>query len=486
MKKLILTTLTTLFFGSTAYAADLLDVYQQATLSDPSYQQQVAQTLATGEGVYISLANLLPSLNGVSTGFLSRQESSGGGAIFIGDNRSRGYTVALTANQTIFDFAQFSNFAEARSTAKQASASLNAAAQDLMLRVAKAYFQVLEDVDNLRSAKSALDAFAKQLEQTTEQYKVGIRTITEVYTAQASYEESVADHITAMNTLENDRENLRAITGKYYPSLAKLDRKFPLVQPTPTNINTWTEVARRQNWEIKAAQYGVAAAKANIKEQFSGHLPTLELQGSYNLDFARDFGTTTQDVIDPPGAGKIQNSAVALNVKFPIIQGGKVLALTRQAKENYRNSCESLEQQYRATFNQTRQNYLNVIAGIRKIEADLKAIQASKSSLEGMRAGYNVGTELLVNVLDQQRQVFINERVYARDRYAYINDMLALKKAAGTLCPNDIAGVNEWLKGKVILNSQYPTNVKQMIKGKPVNLPCTAPKKKKVKNNPKA
>jgi outer membrane protein len=465
MKQRILISLCSLFFSGTIYAANLIEVYQQAIVSDPTYQQSIAKNFATGEGVYISLANLLPSINGTYQPYLSQQYTSGPGAVFLGDKSTRGYNVVLTATQTIFNFAQISNFAQARATAKQSGANLNFAAQDLMARVVKAYFQVLEDVDNLRSSESTKAAYAKQLDQVNQQYKVGIKTITDVYTAQASYEASSAEYITAMTTLENDRENLRVITGKMYPSLARLNDKFPLLTPKPADMDDWVAVAIKQNWQIKAAQYGVTAAKQNIRQQFSGHLPTLNAQGTYTINFSRDMGTTVTDLINPPGAANVATPQIALNLNVPIIQGGLVLAQTRQAKDNYQIACQQLEQQIRATTNITRQSYLNVIAGIQKIQADQKAIQSSKSSLAGMEAGYRVGTEILVNVLNQQQQVFINQRIYAHDRYAYIYNIIALKQAAGTLSPGDLAGLNAWLGAPIPLDKQFPAKVRKAIEG---------------------
>jgi outer membrane protein len=427
-------------------AADLLQVYTQAVDSDPLYHQTVAQTLATSENININLANLLPSLGATAQPYMMRSLASGPATRYSPSDRRRGYNVNVTLTQTVFDFAQFTSFSAALSQAKQASATLNAAAQDLMLRVAKAYFQILEDEDNVRSNLSTKYAYNKQLDQVTEQYKVGIKTITDVYTAQASYESSVAEYIAAQNTLENDRENLRAITGVLYLSLARLSEKFPLIKPNPANIQQWVDKAVQQNWQVKAAELGVVVAKKNISQQFAGHLPTLNVQGTYNINFVRDFGGDSGLDLYPPGAGQTHTSTVLANLNVPIVSGGSVLALTRQAKDNYQYSTQVLEQMLRTAMNVTRQSYLGVIAGISKIQADRKAIQSAISSLNGMEAGYKVGTEILVNVLNQQQQVLINQRQYAHDRYAYVVNLLSLKQAAGTLSPEDLAMINAWLQ----------------------------------------
>src|SRR5439155_26573813 len=97
---------------------------------------------------------------------------------------------------------------------------------------------------------------------------------------------------------------------------------------------------------------------------------------------------------------------------------------------------------------QTRQSYLNIVSGISKIKADHLAIRSSISSLSGMRAGYHVGTETLVNVLNQQENVFRSQTQYTNDRFAYINNLLTLKQSAGKMGVEDLKALNQWLEKK--------------------------------------
>src|SRR6185295_11161314 len=161
----------------------------------------------------------------------------------------------------------------------------------------------------------------------------------------------------------------------------------------------------------------------NVKQQFAGHMPTLNVEGQYEVNFVNDMTqnsfSSIEDVegaiLHPRGAGQTHASTLSLNLAVPIYQGGLVVAQTRQAKYQYQVAVQALEQQIRGTANQTRQSYLGVIAGISKIHADQKSIQSAKSALEGMEAGYRVGTEILVNVLNQRQQVLTNEKQYAHD-----------------------------------------------------------------------
>jgi outer membrane protein len=443
---------------SVANATNLTEVYQDALQSDPIYQQAVAQRLSTGENVPINFAPLLPQASVAGGPLLSKISSTGLADSPALTSTSRGYSVTLSLSQTVFNYTQFKALSGARASSRQADATLNAATQSLMLRVAQAYFAVLQDEDNLRYNIANKNSFGKQLDQINQQYKVGMKTVTDSYTAQASFDTASAGLIAAQTALANDKENLRALSGRLYPSLAKLSENFPLLTPNPENIDAWVDTAERQNWSIKAAEYATQAAMENIKQQNGGHFPTVNLQGSYIYSYSNTIGTGATEIpiedSEPPNNGNgtllpgrshTKDAQVFLNIGIPLFQGGQVTAQTRQAKDNYQISSQQLEQSVRMTINNTRQSYLGIILGIRQIQADKQAIKSVRSSYYGLNEGYHVGTQTLVSVLNQQQKLFQTQTQYASDRYAYVNNLLLLKQAAGTLSENDLEAINAWL-----------------------------------------
>jgi outer membrane protein len=328
--KIIFKIITLFFLTSAAYATNLSEVYQQALASDPVYQQAIAQRFATNENVPINFAPLLPQA-GISGGpLLNKSRVTGVEDSSALSTTSRGYSFTLSLSQTVFNYAQFRALTSARASGRQADATLYAAAQSLMLRVAQAYFAVLKDEDNLRYNILNKKAFQGQLDQINQQFKVGMKTQTDSYTAQASYDLASAGLIAAQTALANDKENLRAITGTLYASLDKLNDHFPLLSPDPSNMDAWVETAIRQNWSIKAAQYANQAAMENIKQQNGGHYPTLSLQGSYNISYSNTLGNgaATQggvpiDDAEPidngngtllPGSSHSKDASVLLNI----------------------------------------------------------------------------------------------------------------------------------------------------------------------------
>jgi outer membrane protein len=314
-----------------------------------------------------------------------------------------------------------------------------------MTRVSSAYFAVLQDEENLAYADASKMAYQEQLEQSEEYLEVGLKTTTDVYTARASYDSAVARYITTKAQLANDRENLRVITGKYYAHLSTLRDDFPLVKPKPANIDKWVSTAQAQNWNIKANQYNADTTRAMVKQQYAGHLPTVTLQGTMDRQYQQNINGYPGTVDQRKGPNTQTDRGFALNMTLPLFEGGSVVAQTNQAIYNYKIAQQQLEQTVRSTLGTTRQSYMNVVAGISQLTADKEAIKSNISSLDGMETSYHVGAETLVNVLNQQQKLFEAQTQYAQDRYAYVNNLLALKQAAGTLSFDDLRALNAWL-----------------------------------------
>jgi len=438
-------------------AANLVEVYQEAQLNDPTFHQAIAQRLITKDGVPISLSAILPNLALNFGPYVKRTSNSGTSylgptdgiteAFYPRNVSTRGYNLQLTLTQTLFDFSKFFAVSGQVALSKAADATLNSALQDLMVRVAKAYFAVLQDEDNLKYLRASKISYKQQLNEATEQFKVGLKTRTDVDLSTASYNTTVASYIGAESQLANDKENLRVLTGKYYAHLSPLSENFPLVRPQPLDINAWTLKAQQQNWKIKASQHKLESNRQNVRQQFAGNLPTVNM----DVHVARSYTNTInnyESLVNRNGPGTTTDKYLGFNVNLPIISGGSVIANTSQATHSYQLAHEELEYAVRSTINETRQSFMNILAGVHKVTADKIAIKSNISSLEGLEASYQVGMETLVNVLNQQEKVVQTQSQYAKDRYEFVINILLLKQAAGTLSFEDLRAINTWLLEK--------------------------------------
>ena len=439
MKTRVTLILASLLLPHVCAAEDLAQIFTLAESQDPQFRSVQAAYRATLEQRPQARAQLmLPTLSFNTNTAYNRQDTELGGDSGVGSGgltEFHSWGWGLQLNQPIYHHDRFVALKQADEAIRQAELDVDAARQDLIVRSGERYFDMLAAIDTLEFARAEKDALGRQLEQTTQRFEVGLIAITGVQEAKAGYDLATADEILARNLLDNTVEALREITGEYHRNLSLLGDKLPLVAPEPQDIDLWTETALQQNLRLAAALVATQSAENEIRRQYAGHVPTLDIVGSHG--FGRQggrFGNVEQTT-----------TALGLELNVPIYEGGQVVSRTREAQERYHEILEVLEQQRRTTVRQTRDSYLGVISGISRVKALNQAVVSTQTALEATEAGFEVGTRTSVDVVSASRDLFRAKRDYARARYDYILDILRLKQAAGTLSPDDVNEINAWL-----------------------------------------
>lgn len=439
MKKKLLFCLV-LVLGSMAFAhaTDLMDIYQQALENDPTFKEAYSTYMSSSEAIPQARSALYPQLTVGSLAGRNIQNVTGGG---IGIEETYGQTQwTITASQAVFNYQAWSKIQQAKASVKSAQATFNDAAQDLILRTAKAYFDVLFAKDTLNFAEAKKRANKRQLDQAEQRFKVGLDAITSVYEAKAAYDQSIAEVISARNNQINQNENLRKLTNHVYEFLSPLrDSRIPLIKPEPDNVNEWVDTGLKQNYKLYAAKFGLQAARENIRAQAAGSWPTLAIQSNTNQ--THNTGSAASFFV--PAKQTTTNVALALN--FPVFQGGLVQSQTRQAQFDFQSSSEKLEKTYRDVVVNSRIAFNTIVDGISKVKADRQTVVSQQNSLESTEAQFQVGTRTMVDVVNAQQRLFEAQEQLARDQYNLINAILNLKYLAGTLNVNDIEEINAWL-----------------------------------------
>ncbi|OGT43486.1 MAG: hypothetical protein A3F13_00075 [Gammaproteobacteria bacterium RIFCSPHIGHO2_12_FULL_40_19] len=437
---------------SAANADDLMQIYKQALHSDPIFAQAEStwrsqkMTLPIAEAGYlpqVSIAgNVARNYQDINPNFsaalINNQISAGT------DNYSWQYGYTLTATQPIFNFVVWNQIRGASANVKAATATYLSAQQSLMQRTATAYFNVLQAYDDLRYTVANKRAVWQQFMTAREQFRVGLIAITDEYDARSRYDQVVALQIAAQNNLNIQLENLRAITGRAYVSLRGLRKHLPLISPQPANIDQWVNVATQQNYGLIAQNYTVIAAMDTIKQQAAGGYPTLGLQG----------GVGELHAVDNPPTTSQDTANLGLALTYNPIQGGLVIASTKKARYDYVTASGLLEQIHRSVVNQTRSSFLSVLSNSSQIKADKQSIISARNALDARETGLKVGTRTMVDVLNALTALYQAQKQLAIDQYAYINNLIALKYAAGTLSAADLVEVNHWLDKPIVFPAQ--------------------------------
>lgn len=436
-------TITALFIGlacaassSLANAEDLLSVYQQAQANDPVVLGAHAQYLATKEGIDQARATLLPQING-SASFTDGENESFNNAGQVVNADSENFTYGASLSMEIYRHSTWLRLDNAKKLAHQSDISYQVAKQDLIVRVTEAYFNVLSAKDDLEFSIAEKAAIERQLEQTKQRFSVGLTAITDVHEAQAQYDNAVTDEIRAENNVFNAEEALRVITNVYPRDLNILNtERFGTSRPSPDSANEWQQTAEAKNLDLIAQKINVDIAKENINIAKAGHYPSLDLNGSISSSDTdiNNFNTTALD-----------SHSIGITLTVPIYSGGAISSSVRQAQSNYVVASQNMEQSHRNVVRNTRNAYNTVIAAVSAIKSLEQSVVSAESALKATEAGFEVGTRTIVDVLNSTRNLYNAKRNLSSTRYTYIQNVLALKRAGGTITAKDLEDINNGL-----------------------------------------
>lgn len=417
-----------------AYAQDLLEIYELALQNDPVLKQSHAGQLAVGESKNQSIANFLPNVSATGISNLSRLTNKrvtyqGSGIQKYSDNNFN-----LNLTQPLFHWDHWIQLSQSDNQIAQAEADYQAELQKLMVKITEAYFNVLSAEDNLEFSRSEKQATARQLEQAKQRFAIGLIDIIEVRETQAAFDRTIANEIEASNNVDSQKEALTEIIGEQDIRLNNLGENIPLARPVPDDISAWSSSAEVGNFSIISAFNQMEFSRKAIDLQRNGHLPKLDLVASLGeYDTSSNFGLR----------GSTEVVGVRLNV--PLFEGGAVNSRTQQAAYQYQQAKEQLTAVKRAVNHQVKDAYRGITSSISRVEALKTAVSSAETALQATQAGFEVGVRTLVEVLDEQRNLYLAKRDYSRTRYDYLLNSIKLKQAASSLVQEDLEQINRLL-----------------------------------------
>ena len=431
-----LITLTSISYSS--HADTLLEIYQAAKLNDATILKSKAQYESFLEKVNEVNASLLPQI-----GFSADTSYNA-----LNNDYSYGtYGATLSLSQSLYNSSYWQQLNIAEKEATEYEVIYNISAQDLLLRTATAYFNVLRADESVKSVQANKRAVERQLEQTKQRFEVGLIAITDVHEAQAEYDQTVADEINAENTLLNSYYTLHELTGEYVKNVAKLNTNIFSVQQLEGDIATWRNTSLEHNLTLHSKRIAKELAKMQIDLAKDGNKPTIDLTAGLD-HHGRQYSNSDIDSTYSSSAYNYDNlntGTIGIELNVPLYTGGQINSLVKQAQYGYVMASEDLNEAYRNTESQVSSSFNNVRASISSIRAYEQTVKSSSSALEAVETGFEVGTRTIVDVLNATRSLYNSENELANARYDYIINMLNLKFSAGTLKEQDIIDISAGL-----------------------------------------
>ena len=436
--------------ASYADANDLKALYELALTRDATLQAAGFQRDAAIEARPQALAQWLPQVSAAASAARERvgYENYASGpsigsqaadcalAAASGMQHCYGtvHTLGLNMSQTLWSFQAFSQLKEANFQAAAAEATFRSAQQNLLLRVAQAYFAILAAADQLAANRAERDAFGTMLNQARTRQQTGVGPRSDVEQAQAFYDATEQSVIDGQNALDDANLALTEIVGSHGGAIAPLREDIPLVAPDPASADDWVTAARQDNFDVRTAELKMEAAERDIAAQRGRALPTFALTGAGSK--------VTQDEV--LGGNQTLNT-VGVSFSWPLFQGGAVASAVRQSRALYRQALAAYDSTQRDTERQTRAAYRDIVSGIQRIGAARRAVDSGKAAVEASRRNVEFGTGTEFDFLNAQNNYYAAVRAYSQTRYDYLTSVLTLKQQAGQLSERDLSAVDDML-----------------------------------------
>lgn len=426
--KLTVSVLLALSVQASAQATDLIEIYQAAQGQDAVFASARAAQQAGQEKLTQGRSLLLPSVN-LSANTTYNDLNS---PLLTKKYNSHGYAVSVV--QPLFREQNWATYQQADLQVAISEAQFKLAEQDVILRSAQTYFDVLIAQDTVQLTGAQKTAISQQLEQAKRNFEVGTATITDTHEAQARYDLVVAQEIAAANNLEIKKRTLQQLVNADVKELNTLGQGFKLDSPNPADAQKWVTDAQQGNFQIVMAQAAEALAEQEVAKNRGGHLPTLDAVGSYSNSTGCSFS-----------CGDTKSTSVGLQLNMPLFAGGATQSKWREAEANHDKAKQDLENARRNVELQTRQAYLGVVSGIAQVQALQQALKSSESLLQASKLGQEVGVRTSLDVLNAQQQMYSTRRDLYQAEYNYLISHLRLKAAVGKLAEADLSQVNKAL-----------------------------------------
>lgn len=447
-KNIAVTALSTLvltaFHANPAWALDFKTAYEAALQHDATILAERAAAQAAQERLPQALSQRRPSLSlsaGQNRNHLESQTANILGQRSVSERYYDSNNAALQLRQPLYRPAILAQIKQARAQVQDADAVLDVNENDLLERVAQAYFDALLGQVQLDLASAQKTAFAAQLQSAQKGFAAGVGMRTDVDEAQARMDLAHAQVLQAQQALDLARRRLALLLGvpvAQLVQLADLDtQRFAPSAPVPTSAEQWIALAEESSPQLQALRARLRAAQAEVDKAQAGHKPTLDVVATVSRSDS-DSVTSINTVYKQKYVG------VQLNV--PLYSGGYVNSTVRQALAEVQRMQQTLEAAQRDLSNQVYEQFSAMTEGVLRIAALEQAVRSAQQALLSSQKSLQAGARTTVDVLNAEQQLTVAQRDLAQARYGYVLAHLKLQMLAGQERMANVDAVNRWLK----------------------------------------
>lgn len=432
--------------AGSATAMTMTEAYEAALANDPAFQGARSERDANRLNIPIGRAALLPQVTASASYIKNQADIVNTGP--LGENRiDQDYPsrqAAIQLRQPLYHPEALSRYRQGIAQARYGDTVFTAAANDLMLRVVTAYFDVQIAKEKLAIATVQRDAFSELVKLNQQLLARGQGTRTDVLETQARYELALAQVIESQDLVTTAQATLAAIVGQQSGALtdaplSTLRDDAGTLPMLANSLEEWQAIALSTNPEIAALREAVAVSEEAIRGFRARHYPRVDAIASLSKSSSETTSALGQEATV---------RSVGVQMQIPLYAGGAVDATVTQAALRRDRAKADLETKSREVLVELRKQYQLVQSGVTRIAALSRAVEAARLAVEATRRSIAGGERVNVDLLQAQQQLQVAQTELTEARYTHLLSQLRLRNAAIRLSDADLQLVAAQLVGR--------------------------------------
>ncbi|WP_087026143.1 TolC family outer membrane protein [Thaumasiovibrio subtropicus] len=437
---LIASTFSTVVYAETT---DLENLYQLALQNDPLLSQAKVGASMAEEAVNVTRASLLPQLNSYFA-YQYLQDHRGVEAGFGGTGNA--VALGVKGSQLLYSPAVKLAVDIANQDVTHADLLIEKASDALVLRSAKAYFDVLRASETVKVAEANLAAIDEFRVQTETRVRLGMTAALDLQEAQARFDLASAGIINAKALLAQRLDALTTLTGQTFTNVEPLDiSRFSPALPSPIYGDTWQHAALNNNHDLRMTAQAIEKARLQIKQASAGRMPSVVFTAGINQELLMDIKNIGGNSALGAKLDNLTEVEVGVAAQLPLYSGGRTTALVRLAQHGLEMTQLVNDQSMRQVAEQVNTTERFVEASLLSLKAHEQSLASSEAALTAVEKGYEVGARTMAEVLAATGLVYAAQNNVNNARFDFIERALTLKFLAGELSDNDITALNAGL-----------------------------------------
>jgi outer membrane protein len=450
---------------SSIYAQSLMDVYQKAKQSDTQYNAARRMLEVGLEKSVQGRAGLLPTMNAVGAKNHQMGDASFSEAPYV-HRDVRNWNWSMQVTQPIIRFGNVAAYAQGNAQTRQAQEQFMLAEQDLMVRVAQAYFDCQMAQESVQVARAQVQAIGEQLTLAERTFQVGTGTITDVHEAKAKHALAKAQHVAAENDVQTKQAELERVVGEQLtlPSM-RLMQDLPSLQG---GVNEWLAAAVSGNPQIKIQQAALDVAHQEVNKSYAAHAPTLDFVANKGSNYGSGSLSSPADL-----STRVNSFQRGIQLNIPLFAGGATQSKVRESLALEEKAREDLLGAQRQASSSVRQAYAGVVNGQAQVMALEVAVEAGRNAVESNKIGFTIGTRINPDVLSAEQQLYAAMRDLSKARADAAMQGLKLKAAAGVLTPDDLQALERSLEEVQKNEKPAPAPIKAEVEAESTVTPAS-------------